>query len=172
MSIPIYPIYPHLLPLGNHRFCFLHLLLIWYLTLCDRMDRHSLPGSSVHSIFQARILKWVAMPSSRGFPTKGSKPWLFHWQSEKWKWSRSVVSNSLRPHDCSLTGLSIHGIFQARVLEWVAISFSRRSSQPRDWTQVSPIVGRRFTPWATREDLLSMASRFFIAESLETVFYI
>ena len=47
--------------------------------------------------------------------------------------------------DCSLPGSSIHGIFQARVLEWVAISFSRGSSRPRDWTQVSRIVGRRFT---------------------------
>ena len=55
--------------------------------------------------------------------------------------------------NCSLTGSSIHGIFQARVLEWVAISFSRRSSQPRDWTQVSHVVGRRFTIWATREVL-------------------
>ena len=53
--------------------------------------------------------------------------------------------------DCSLPGFSIHGIFQARILEWVAISFSRRSSQPRDWTWVSRIVGRRFTIWATRE---------------------
>ena len=51
--------------------------------------------------------------------------------------------------DCSLPGSSVHGIFQARVLEWVAISFSRRSSQPRDWTRVSCIVGRRFTVWAT-----------------------
>ena len=40
--------------------------------------------------------------------------------------------------DCSLPGSSIHGIFQARILEWVAISFSRGSSQPRDQTQVSP----------------------------------
>ena len=55
------------------------------------------------------------------------------------------------PMDCSLPGSSIHGIFQARVLEWVAISFSRGSSQPRDQTQVSCIVGRRFTIWATRE---------------------
>ena len=47
--------------------------------------------------------------------------------------------------DCSLSGSTIHGIFQARILEWVDISFSRRSSQPRDWTQVSRIVGRRFT---------------------------
>ena len=53
--------------------------------------------------------------------------------------------------DCSLPGSSVHGIFQARVLEWVAISFSRGSSWPRDWTQVSRIVGRRFTVWATRE---------------------
>ena len=46
------------------------------------------------------------------------------------------------PMDCSLPGFSVHGIFQARVLEWVAISFSRGSSQPRDWTQVSLIVGK------------------------------
>ena len=49
------------------------------------------------------------------------------------------------PMDCSLPGSSIHGIFQARVLEWVAISFSRRSSRPRDWTQVSHVVDRHFT---------------------------
>ena len=56
------------------------------------------------------------------------------------------------PMDCSLPGSSIHGIFQARILEWVAISFSR-SSQPRDWTWISCIVGSRsFTIWATRED--------------------
>ena len=48
-------------------------------------------------------------------------------------------------------GSSVHGTFQARVLEWVAISFSRRSSQPRDRIWASRIVGRRFTVWATRE---------------------
>ena len=52
---------------------------------------------------------------------------------------------------CSLPGFSVHGIFQARILEWVTISFSRRSSWPRDWTWVSHIVGRCFTIWATRE---------------------
>ena len=65
-------------------------------------------------------------------------------QSER-KWSLSVVSDSLQPMDCSLPGSSVHGIFQARVLEWVAISFSRGSSQLRDRTQVSHIAGRRFT---------------------------
>ena len=49
--------------------------------------------------------------------------------------------------DCSLPGSSVHGIFQAVVLEWIAISFSRGSSQPRDQTRVSCIVDRRFTSW-------------------------
>ena len=45
----------------------------------------------------------------------------------------------------------VHGILQARILEWVAFPFSRGSSQPRDWTQVSHIAGGFFTSWATRE---------------------
>ena len=49
------------------------------------------------------------------------------------------------PMDCSLPGFSVHGIFQARVLEWGAIDFSRGSSQPRDQTQVSHTAGKRFT---------------------------
>ena len=55
------------------------------------------------------------------------------------------------PMDCSLPGFSVHEIFQARVPEWVAISFSRRSSWPRDQTWISCIAGRHFTLWATRE---------------------
>ena len=53
--------------------------------------------------------------------------------------------------DCSLPGSSVHGISQARILQWVAISFSRGSSQPRDQTQVSYIAGRHFTVRATRK---------------------
>ena len=53
--------------------------------------------------------------------------------------------------DCSQPGTSVHKIFQARVLEWVAISFSRGSSWPWDQTQVSLMEGRCFTIWATRE---------------------
>ena len=56
------------------------------------------------------------------------------------------------PMDCSLPGSSVHGIFQAIVLEWIATSFPRGSSQPRDWTQVSHIVDRHLTVWATREN--------------------
>ena len=44
---------------------------------------------------------------------------------------------TLRPMDCSLPGSSVHGIFQARILKWVAIPFSRESSQTRDWTHIS-----------------------------------
>ena len=57
------------------------------------------------------------------------------------------------PVDCNLPDSSIHGILQARILEWVAISFSRGSSQPRDWTRVSRLAGRCFNLWATRETL-------------------
>ena len=63
--------------------------------------------------------------------------------------SSSVMSDSLWPH--SLPGSSVHGIVQARILEWVAIPLSRGSSQPRDLTQVFHFAGRFFTVWATRE---------------------
>ena len=49
------------------------------------------------------------------------------------------------PMDCSPSGSSVHGILQARILEWVAISFYRGSSQPKDQTQVSCIAGSLFT---------------------------
>ena len=55
------------------------------------------------------------------------------------------------PINCSLPSSSVHGILQARVLEWVAISFSRGSSRTRDPTRVSCMAGRRFTLWAARE---------------------
>ena len=77
--------------------------------------------------------------------------------ANKWsevKWSRSVMSNSLRPVDCSPPSSSIHGILQARILEWVAISCSRGSSRPRDQTQVSHIAGRWFNLCSTREILI------------------
>ena len=72
-----------------------------------------------------------------------------------WKWSEIEVAQSCLtlcdPMDCRLPGSSVHGIFQAIVLEWIAISFSRGSSWPRDGTWVSHILDRRFTVWATRE---------------------
>ena len=67
-----------------------------------------------------------------------------------WWFSSSVMSDSCDPMDCSRPGSSVHGIFQARILEWIAISFSRGSSRPRNWTQVFCIAGRFFTDWAMR----------------------
>ena len=59
--------------------------------------------------------------------------------------SCSVVFDSLQPFNCSPPGSSVHGIFQAGILEWIAIPFSRVTSQPRDQTHVSCIAGRFFT---------------------------
>ena len=64
--------------------------------------------------------------------------------------SYSVVSDSVF---CSSPGSSVPGIFQARILEWVAISFSRGSFQPRDWTHISFIGRWILYCWVTREDL-------------------
>ena len=96
-------------------------------------------------------------------------PWRQHM---RWRWpsrhlclffcvhacdeSESEVAQSCPTHcdpmDCSLPGSSVHGIFQARVLEWVSISFFKGSFRPRDWNWISHIVGRCFTVWVTREN--------------------
>ena len=72
----------------------------------------------------------------------------------KWK-LKVLVLNHVKlfanTMDCSLPASSIHGILQARILEWVAIPFSRGSFWPRDQTQVPCIAGKFFTIWATRE---------------------
>ena len=72
-------------------------------------------------------------------------PWNFISTMREDGYKSEVVQSYVTlcdPMDCSLPGSSIHGIFQTRVLEWVAISFSRGSSRPRDQTQVSLIAGR------------------------------
>ena len=73
------------------------------------------------------------------------------WAPLKWSEVTRSYLTLCDPMDGSLPGSTIHGIFQARILEWAAISFSRGSSQPRGWTRVSCIADRRFTIWATRE---------------------
>ena len=64
---------------------------------------------------------------------------------------------------------TVHGILQAQILEWVAFPFSRGTSQPRDWTQVSCIVGRFFTSWATKATgvgSLSLLQQIFQTQEL------
>ena len=113
--------------------------------LCDPMDC-SPPGSSVHGIFQARILLRVAISFSRGPSRPRDRTQVSgvagnSLQSEppsekvKVKVAQSCLT-LCDPMDCSRPGFSVHGIFQARILEWVAIPFLKRSYQPRDQTQV------------------------------------
>ena len=71
-----------------------------------------------------------------------SLPAKLQGKPKRWKW-RLLYS--------TLCDCTVHGILQARLLKWVAFAVSRRSSQPRDWTQVSRIAGIFFTNWATRE---------------------
>ena len=146
-------------------------------TLCDPMGC-SPPGFSIHGIFQARMLKWVAISYPQNILLMLSKypvhapvlvpdtcllrmdsfslrPSLWntntgtqhgaHTLSEvKWK-SLSHVRL------CNPMGYTVHGILQVRILEWVAVPFSRGFSQTRDGTQVSHTAGGFFTGWATRE---------------------
>ena len=76
------------------------------------------------------------------------------------------VSDSLQPH--GLPGSSVHGILQARILEWVAISFFRESSRPRDQTPVSSTAGRFFTNWAMREAQSESESHSVLSDSLQS----
>ena len=125
---------------------------------------YSLPDSSAQGILQARILAWVAISFSRGLSWTRDQTqvscitdrfftvwatrealqwgiWLQLWWA-KWNVSLSEVSQSCltlcNPMDYSLPGSPIHGIFQAIVLKWVAISSSRGSSLPRESNQGLP----------------------------------
>ena len=68
-----------------------------------------------------------------------------------WKCELQLCFTLCDPTDCSPLGFSVHGILQARILQWVAIFFSRGFSWPRVWTSVSHIAGSFFTVWAIRE---------------------
>ena len=87
-----------------------------------------------------------------------------------WKHHTSVAKCCLLhvwlcdPADCSLPGSSVNGILQPRILEWIVIPFSRKSSQPRDWTQVSCTTGKFFTIYATKEmPILSSSENYIIS---------
>ena len=123
-------------------------------TLFDPMDC-SLPGSSVRGIFQAIVLEWIVISFSTGSSQPRDQNWVSSIVDRRFTIWAMLVTQSCPTlcdlMDCSPPGSSLHEIFQARILEWVAISFSRGSSQPRDRTQVTCTVGRFFTEWATRE---------------------
>ena len=144
------------------------------LTLREPMD-WSLSDSPVHEILQARTLEQVAMPSSReSSPLREQIHVSFvsgDWQvgslplappGKSLFLCMCLVAQSFPTlcdcMDCSLLASSVHGILQARILEQVAISSSRRSSQPRDQIRVtSPaLVGGFFTTTTTERTCLPM----------------
>ena len=118
-------------------------------------------------------LQWVAISFSRGSSQLRDQTCIFcisRWSLYHWAIreacmnyaAAAAAAKSLQsrptlcdPTSCSLLRSSVHGIFQPRELEWIAISFSRGSSQPRDRTQVSCTADRRFIVWATREAVCS-----------------
>ena len=106
---------------------------------------HSWPPKLIYLLLLKNLLKWVGK--------KNLLKWYMHRKKAKVSVSQSCLT-LCDPMDCSRPGSSVCGIFRARILEWLAISFSRGSSQPRDWTLISfiwCIAGRIFTVWATRE---------------------
>ena len=94
-------------------------------TPSDPMDC-SPPGSSIHGIFQARVLEWVAIAffGIRSTEYEMEKVNKLGKSKREDTQSYPTLSDLM---DCSLPDSSIHGIFQARVLEWVAIAFSNLS---------------------------------------------
>ena len=100
---------------------------------------------------------------------------MFYYSDPLMKWSEVAQScpTLCDPVDCSPPGSSVHGILQARILEWVAISFSRGSSRPRDQTRVSRIAGRCFNLWATRDPLICPCKEWLLkSKNLERIFYL
>ena len=109
------------------------------LTLCNPKNC-SLPGSSVHGIFQARILEWVAISFSRGSSWPKNRTWLSSLQAD------SLLSESLGNQMkvkvaqsyltlCNSMAYTVQGVSQARILEWVAFSLLQKifPTQQSNW---------------------------------------
>ena len=133
--------------------------------LCERfLGETALPKGRVLCLGWAyneaeQLSVWSHRPGRNRHRGCGDHFWggLLRWWylSKAWRtWESGSVSRSVvslcNPMDCSPPGSSVHGILQARILEWLAILFSWGSSQPKDQTQVSHIAGRLFITWATR----------------------
>ena len=127
------------------------------------------PGSSAHGILQARILEWLAVLSSRG-SSQPSYVSIHRWETTTWAkptyhlcsgfsfllissgmWKSKSLSHVwlfVTPWTIIAHQAPLFMKFSWEEYEWVAISFSRGSSQPRDWTTISCTAGRFFSTWA------------------------
>ena len=119
------------------------------------------PNPSLGRVFPVHPLTasvYITFPCEFPIPQGSTHNLLLFWSSPQVTVLVTQPCPTLwDPMDCSLPGPFVHGILQARILEWVGIPFSRGSSLPRDWTWVPCMVGRFFTVWATRETLPCLA---------------
>ena len=144
------------------------------------------PGGLFHRLGVGMLGNvWSApIPSPENFPLSPSVGLMMGTQSGEggafslprlraWELCESEVAQSCltlcNPMDCSLCNSSIHGIFQARVLEWVAISFSRGSFQTRDQPRVSCIAGKCFNIWAMKEALGNCVGSPYFAVTISLI---
>ena len=125
-------------------------VLIWWSVMLS-----ILPLSIMHTIFPLTMLHNRTLLPTQLLPSFCSLMWVSEWV----KVTQSCLT--LRPH-----GLVVHGILQARILEWVSFPFSRGSSQPRDQTQVSHNAGGFFTSWATRKAKNSGVGSLFLLQRI------
>ena len=105
--------------------------------------QRSLAGYRVHRVAKSQT-RWATHPFT--FINKSVT-----WEVMEDKNLKSKFGRFCDSMDCSPPGSSVHGILQARIVEWVAVPFSRGSFQARDWTQAFCSTGTFFTNWATRE---------------------
>ena len=123
-----------------------------------------------------KINEWIRNCSRRSTNKKNYKAKVdISWE---WKYLHSVKVKVAQlcltlynPMDHSLPGSSVHGILQARILEWVAIVFSRGSSWPRNWTRVSCVGGEFFASWATRDAPKYLPTNYLLYLPRETIFW-
>ena len=134
------------------------------LTLCDPMDYSPLGSSSMGF---SRQEYWSGLPSPPpgDLPGPGKEPESLpppaladRFFTARATWEGPDDTKVKVAQSCLTLwdpmDYTVHGILQARIVEWVAVPFSRGSSQPGEWTQVSLTAGEFFTSWATREALM------------------
>ena len=98
-------------------------------------------NTSLYKLTVASEPRNIKETSKAGHDPRGLLGWAKSSVMPRWWWvRRSVTSASRNPTDCNPPGPSIHETFQARTPQWVAVSFSRGSSWPRDWTHASCIA--------------------------------
>ena len=127
------------------------------------------------SMWQSILLGWISLLIGRAYSkqeAQGLPTWLFLLTPVPILRPMCAFSDALSwstlcdPMDCSLPGSSVHGILQARILEWVAISSSGASYWPKDWTHISCFAGGFFYHWVTWEALWDLYLTAYLRTSL------